>query len=255
MGIAGWFGPHGWNEGWEENFEFKKMMNDDLGVSTGEQGTVARYVKTSKLARKMLMPLTKTLERLGYVGDLDVNCIIDEKGQAWPLEFTARLGWPAFHLQNALQQGDPVEWLMKLANGEDSRSMLMNKIAVGVVLSIPDYPYSHATQREVVGIPIYGLTESLWRHWHPCQIKIQDSLPNVVAGEYVKMPMPATAGDYVGVMTAVADTVKDAALTCYKRLKKLTIPNNAQWRSDIGRRLIKQLPLIQRHGYATGMEY
>src|SRR4029077_11097739 len=42
MGVAGWFGPGGWNEGWEENFEFKKFMNDDLGPATGEQGTISR---------------------------------------------------------------------------------------------------------------------------------------------------------------------------------------------------------------------
>lgn len=255
MGIAGWFGPGGWNEGWEENFEFKKFMNDDLGVSTGEQGTVARYVKNSKLARKMLLPLTSTLEKHGYVGDIDVNCIIDDKGRPWPLEFTCRLGWPAFHLQNALVQGDPIEWLIDLANGKDAKAMTLDKIAVGVVLSIPDYPYSHMTQKEIVGVPIYGLTESLWRHWHPCQMKLQDGLPNVVQGVHVKMPMPATAGDYVGVMTAVADTVKDAALSCYRRLGKIELPSNPMWRTDIGKRLARQLPKIQQHGYAIGMMY
>lgn len=255
MGVAGWFGPGGWNEGWEENFEFKKLMNDDLGISTGEQGTVLRYTRSSKLARKMLAPLTSTLEKNGYVGDIDVNCIIDEKGQAWPLEFTCRLGWPAFHLQNALQQKDSVEWLIDLANGTDSRSWMMDKICVGVVLTIPDYPYSHATKREIVGVPIYGLTPSLWKHFHPCQMMLKDDLPNVVGGSHVRMPTPATAGDYVGVMTAVANTVKDAALTCYRRLEKLIVPSSPAYRSDIGKRLAKQLPLIQRFGYATQMAF
>lgn len=217
--------------------------------------TVMRYVRSSKLARKMLVPLTETLEKTGYVGDIDVNCIIDDKGQAWPLEFTCRLGWPAFHLQNALQQGDPLEWLRDLATGKDSRSMLMDKVAVGVVLSIPDYPHSHLTHKEVIGVPIYGLSEALWKHWHPCQMMLADSVPNVIDGRHIRMPMPVTAGDYVGVMTAVADTVKGAALTCYRRLGKLVVPNNAQWRSDIGKRLIKQLPMLQKHGYAMAMEY
>ena len=255
MGAAGWFGPGGWNEGWEESFEFKKLMNDDLGPNTGEQGSIIRYVRSSKLARKMLMPLTDTLEKVGYVGDLSVNCIIDEKGQPWPLEFTCRLGWPAFWLQTALHQGDVVEWLMNLASGMDTRSMLMDKIACGVVLSIPDYPYSHATKKEVAGIPIYGLTPSLWRHWHCSQMMIAENIPNVVNGAHVRMPMPATAGDYVGVMTAVADTVKDAALTCYRRLEKLQIPGNAMWRSDIGKKLARDLPKIQKQGYATSLAY
>jgi len=254
MGVAGWFGPGGWNEGFEENFEFKKLMNDDMGPATGEQGTIARYVRTSKLARKVLLPLTETLEKMGYVGDIDVNCIIDEKGQAWPLEFTTRLGWPAFNLQVALCQGDPVQWLMDLASGVDSRSMLMDKVACGVVMSIPDYPYSKATGKEVSGIPIYGLKGSLWEHVHPCEMAIQDA-PIAVDSKVVNLPQPVTAGDYVLVMTAVADTVKDAALTCYRRLERLTVPNSPMYRTDIGKKLAKSLPKIQAHGYATNLMY
>lgn len=254
MGVAGWFGPGGWNEGWEENFEFKKFMNDDLGPATGEQGTIARYTKTSKLARKVLQPLTPILEKMGYCGDIDVNCIIDEKGQPWPLEFTTRLGWPAFNLQVALCQGDVTQWLMDLASGIDSRQMTMEKVACGVVMSIPDYPYSHATGKEVCGIPIYGISPGLWKHLHPCEMALQDA-PVSIEGKIVTMPMPVSAGDYVLVMTAVADTVKDAALTCYRRLGRLTMPCSPMWRSDIGKKLVKQLPKIQAQGYATGLTY
>ena len=255
MGVAGWFGPGGWNEGWEENFEFKKLMNDDLGPNTGESGSIIRYVRSSKLARKVLIPLTDALEKAGYVGDLDVNCIIDEKGNPWPLELTVRLGWPAFWIQMALHQGDVVEWLMNLASGIDTRSMLLDKVACGVVLAIPDYPYSHYTRREVSGIPIYGLTPALWKHFHPSQMMLGENIPNIIEGKHVKMPMPATAGDYVAVMTAVSDTVKDSALTCYRRLKKLSVPNSVMYRTDVGRRLAKQLPQIQQFGYATDLRY
>ena len=254
MGVAGWFGPGGWNEGFEENFEFKKLMNDELGPATGEQGTILRYVRTSKLARKVLLPLTETLEKAGYVGDIDVNCIIDDKGQPWPLEFTTRLGWPAFNLQVALCQGDPVQWLTDLANGVDSRSLLLNKVACGVVMSIPDYPYSKATGKEVTGMPIYGLKGALWEHTHPCEMACLPA-PATIEGKIVSIPQPVTAGDYVLVMTAVADTVKDAALTCYRRLGRLTVPNSPMYRTDIGKKLAKQLPKIQAQGYATNLMY
>lgn len=254
MGVAGWFGPGGWNEGWEENFEFKKLMNDDLGPATGEQGTIMRYVRNSKLARRMLAPLTATLEKAGYVGDIDVNCIIDEKGQAWPLEFTTRLGWPAFNLQMALCQSDPAQWLMDLANGIDSRSILLDKVCCGVVMSIPDYPYSKATGKEVAGIPVYGIKENLWKHVHPCEMACLPA-PVELHGQIVMTPQPVTAGDYVLVMTAVADTVKDAALTCYRRLERLTVPNSPMYRTDIGKKLAKQLPKIQAQGYATNLAY
>jgi phosphoribosylamine--glycine ligase len=70
------------------------------------------------------------------------------------------------------------EWLLDLANGKDARTILYVRLAVGVVLSIPDYPYSHLSRKEVVGVPVYGLTESPWRHFHPCEMKLGENVPN-----------------------------------------------------------------------------
>lgn len=255
MAVGGWFGPAGFNAGWCENFEFKKLMPGDLGVATGEQGTVLRYTRSSKLARKVLAPLTNELLKLGYLGYIDVNTIIDDKGQVWPLEFTMRPGWPTYNIQQPLHQGDSVQWLMDLAKGVDARNFLMDRMAVGVVLSIPDYPYSHLTRKEVVGVPVYGLTPGVLRHFHPCEMMLGKDLPQVINGQHMKIPMPVTAGDYVGVMTAVAPTIKDAALTCYRRLERLIVPNGPMWRNDIGKKLAQQLPTIQKHGYATDITY
>lgn len=255
MAVGGWFGPGGFNEGWCENFEFKKLMNGDLGCATGEQGTVLRYVRTSRLARKVLAPLSEALGKMGYCGYVDVNTIIDERGTPWPLEFTMRPGWPTFNIQQALHEGDCVEWLLDTTNGKDPRNIVHDRVAVGVVMSIPDYPYSHLTRKEVVGVPIYGLTQSLWKHWHPCEMKMGEDVPDQVDGHHVKVPMPVTAGDYVGVMTAVAGTIKDAALTCYRRLEKLIVPNSPMYRTDIGKKLAKDLPKIQKFGYAEGLIY
>lgn len=255
MAVGGWYGPGGFNEGWCENFEFKKLMNKDLGVATGEQGTVLRYTKTSKLARKVLMPVERALEKMNYVGYIDVNCIIDEKGRPWPLEFTMRPGWPTFNIQQAVHTGDSVQWLMDLAKGVDSRHFLLDRVAAGVVMSIPDYPYSHLTRKEVVGVPIYGAKPSLWQHIHPCEMMLGEKVPTRVGETIVDIPAPVTAGDYVLVMSAMGDTVKDAVMTCYRRLSRLVVPNSPMYRTDIGQRLATQLPTIQKYGYATEMVY
>ena len=254
MAVGGWFGPHGWNAGWCENFEFKKLMDGDLGVATGEQGTVLRYVSRSRLARLVLEPLTDALAALDYCGYIDVNCIIDEKGTPWPLEFTMRPGWPTFNIQQELH-GDPVEWLWDLASGKDARAFTMNTIALGVVLSIPDYPYSHLTQKEVIGSPIYGLTPRLMNHVHFCEAMMGKDVPVDHEGSIVKESIPVTAGDYVLVMSATGQTVYDAKQTAYRRLKKLMLPNSPMYRTDIGDRLSKQLPELQKLGFAMGMEF
>ena len=50
-------------------------MNDDLGPATGEQGTISRYTRRSKLANRMLVPLTEMLEKLNYCGDINVSTV------------------------------------------------------------------------------------------------------------------------------------------------------------------------------------
>jgi phosphoribosylamine---glycine ligase len=258
MGCAGWFGPHGFNSGFEEDFEFKKLMNGECGPATGEQGTVLRYVKNSKLADLMLKPLIPQLEALNYVGDVGVNCIIDEQGKPWPLEFTMRLGWPAFQLQTALirEDRDPVEWLMHLAMGRDARPFSLDLLCIGVVLSIPDYPYSRVTRKEVCGIPLLHIPRGGRHHIHPCEMQMGEAW-HEVEGELLKMPCMMTAGDYVLTMTATDSTVQDARRKVYRRLEavKKRMPGSPMYRTDIGMRLAKQLPEIQRHGFARGLTF
>ena len=252
--VGGWFGPGGFNEGWEENFEHKPLMNGDIGPNTGEQGTVMRLVRQSKLARQLLKPLEPQLAKIGYVGCVDVNCIIDDKGKPWPLEFTMRPGWPAFNIQQALLKGDPAEWLAGLAEGRDLRAFRLDEIAVGVVLSLPDYPYDRRPIAEVLGVPLYGMSEKTGEHVYPCMMQAGEA-PAEVNGKVVTHPLLVAAGTYVLVACGTAETVGKAARAAYGVVKKLKMPMGPMWRTDIGARLKKQLPALQAHGYAEGMTY
>lgn len=254
MAVGGWFGPGGFNEGWCENWEFKKLMNDDLGVATGEQGTVLRVVKKSKLADKVLKPVEEALARANYVGYIDVNCIIDEHGTPLPLEFTCRPGWPLFNIQQALHQGDHAQWLLDLAEGRDAHNFLMDQVALGVVLSIPDYPYSQITRKEVTGIPIYGLKPSMLPQISPCEIMLGEA-PLEVDGRVQTGPIWVTAGDYVLVASATGETILQAKRGAYSLLKRLMLPNSPMYRTDIGDRLKKQLATLQAQGYASGLSW
>jgi phosphoribosylamine--glycine ligase len=231
-------------------------MNGDLGVATGEQGTVLGYVKNSKLAEIVLAPLSSALKRLNYVGYIDVNCIIDESGKPWPLEFTMRPGWPTFNIMQQLHKHTddaPIEWLAALARGDDASEFITDMPSVGVVLSIPDYPYSHITRKEVIGIPVYGITEADWHWLSPCEMGFfpypdEKNASATIVG-------PATAGDYVCVVHGHNDTIQEARQKVYRRLKTLSVPNSPMYRTDIGLRLGKQLPDLQKHGYASSFRF
>lgn len=240
MGTAGWFGPGGWCIWLEESWEFKKFMDGDVGCNTGEQGTVQRFTKKSKLFDEALKPITEYLDEIEYVGNVSVNCIIDKKGQPWPLEFTCRLGWPEFNLQLALTLDDPVEWLLDLQAGSDTMEV-SGDVAVGVVLTHGDYPHGRQTLEQVSDYPIRGITNSNVDHLYFQQVKEQDG--------------PVTAGDYVMVVVGTGGTVGGAYKATYKVVEEISWPNSHMYRTDIGKKLRKELPLLQAHGFATGLEY
>lgn len=221
---------------------------------TGEQGTVMRNVKSSKLADKVLAPCEEALLEAGHIGYVDVNCIIDEAGVPWPMEFTMRPGYPCFPIQQALHKGDHATWLKELAEGVEADPLVYDTIATGVVLSIPDYPYSHLTSKDVMGIPIYGLKSDLPNNIHFAEV-MQGTAPMKTPQGIKTKPCIVTAGDYVLVTTGTGKTVTESAKGAYQVLKSLMIPNSPMYRTDIGTRLKKQLPSLQKLGYATSLEY
>ncbi len=250
--VGGWIGPGGFNEYWCENFEFKKLMNDEKGVATGEQGTVLRYTKKSKLAERVLLPCEEDILATGHSGYVDVNCIIDGDN-IYPLEWTMRNGYPTFDLQQCLHEGDPAEWMRDLAEGVDAENIIPNKITTGVVLTIPEYPYSHLTGKETSGIPIYGI-DKYRDNIHPCEMML-GSAPHKVDGTIKDKKCLVTGGDYVLIATGVADTVSASSKAAYKVLDSLIVPNSPGFRTDIGKRLKKELPILQKDGFALGMEF
>jgi phosphoribosylamine---glycine ligase len=244
--VGAWFGPAGFAPGWEENWEHKKLMPGDTGPNTGEMGTVLRYVRHCKLADQVLRPLEAQLDELGYVGNIDVNCIIDNNGHPWPLEFTTRFGWPTFTIQMSLFEWDPIEFLMELCHGGNLEGAYrFNQPCVGVIPVLPPFPATPKDYAQIVGIPILEAADDF--SFEEIQAWTPDR--SGITADY------ATAGMIVGVATKAAPTVRQAAKGCYQELKELHIPCSPFWRNDIGTTLKTQLPKLQQHGYALGMNY
>ncbi|CAM5998755.1 unnamed protein product [Sphagnum balticum] len=195
MGIAGWFGPGGWSKWFEESFEHKKFLVGDLGENTGEMGTVIRHVKKSLLVETMLEPLTDLLAKCEYTGDCSVNCIIDDKGQAWPLEFTMRLGWPDFCIRQALIQGDPLEWIFDLLHGRDTLEV-SSDIATGILMAHGDFPKSKDHPSSWSGFPLYGAGAENKANLHFQQV-MGGKGPVMKGKQIAEEDMILTAGNYV----------------------------------------------------------
>ena len=240
--VGAWFGPGGFAPGWELNWEHKKLMAGNLGVNCGEMGSVLCYVARDKIADKVLKPLESQLERLGYTGNIDVNCIVDDDGTPWPLEFTMRCGWPAFNIETALFDCDFVEFLAGLAAGSPPRRPhRLNEVAMGLVLAHGDFPHSHMTRREIVGVPIWDVSPDD-DDMHFAQAMMD--------GDHL-----ATAGDYVLIATGVGDNVREARERAYRAIDRPKLPTEPFWRPDIGLRLRRDLDRLHANGYAKDVSY
>ncbi len=250
--VSRWMGKEGFIGPYNENFEHKKLMAGDKGPNTGEMGTVQKYVKESALGDEVLAPLEESLVKLGHLGDIDVNCIVDEKGQAWPLEFTCRPGWPAFNIMLSEHKGDPVQWMMDACEGKDTLDASYD-VAIGVVVSQPDFPYSELTKKETTDIPIYGVTKKNSKYLQPQSVKMA-KLPDMDGEKVIERNIWATAGDYLFVATGTGKNITQAKKRVYSTIEEISVPNSI-YRTDIGDRLEDQLLELHKHGYATDIEY
>lgn len=249
FGVSCWMGRDGFIGRPNENFEFKKLMPGDMGVNTGETGTVMKYVEKSKLFDMVLKPLEKYLRQIGHTGDVDISTIVDDKGVPNILEWTTRRGWPADFLFQSLHDAwDPCQWMLDALHGKDTLRFSRDHI-VGFLMWIPDFPRSHLTQKEVEGIPIFGVTEKLMPQIHFCSVMWEVPLG-------LEEEQFCTTGDYVLVVDGKGHTVKVARDRALAVLEKIEIPNDPAWREDIGdARLAKKIAKLQKLGFATEFTY
>lgn len=250
--VSRWVGSKGYIGKYNENFEHKKLLSGDVGPNCGESGTVQKYVNYSMLGDEMLGPLEKDLVSMNHLGDIDVNCIIDKDGRAWPLEFTARPGWPAFNIMLVEHIGDPVKWMWDACKGEDTLDCSLD-VACGVVIGQPDYPYSNFTRKKTDGIPIYGITKKNQNYIHPQSVKV-DKAPNMEDEDIVIKDTWMTTGDYIAVVTGTGPNVSKAVQRAYSTVKEIHIPDIV-YRNDIGQSLGSKITELQNYGYATEWEY
>ena len=250
--VSRWMGSDGFVGPYNENWENKRLLSGDCGPNCGEAGTVLKYVDESKIGDQMLGPLEDALVDMGHTGDVDVNCIVDKQGKAWPLEFTMRLGWPAANIMWSLHKGDPVEWMAAALEGEDTLST-SPQVATGIVLAQPDYPQSNFPRTEVEGIPIYGITAAN-KKFVSLQSARLEKMPDMEGEEIIEREIPSTTGDYLAVVTGCGKTVKQACERAYSTVKEIHVPN-LMYRDDIGEKLEKQIPELQKHGFATEWKY
>jgi len=219
---------------------------------TGEMGTVIQYCDKEKMADDLFSPeLIDHLKKIGHIGDIDLNCIIEKgSGKIYPLEFTCRPGWPYDWITSDLHEGDPVQWMKDLLEGEDTLKVSYD-VAIGEIVAIPPFPRDDCDEAECMGLPIE--MPDNWHGIHPVCVMMEKG-PDMDGDKVVDREIYKTSGNYVLVAVGTGENVKSAKRRTDSLVKKINM-SNMMVRNDIGDDLKKSLPELHKLGFAECMEY
>lgn len=223
------------------DWEHKRFFPSDLGELTGEMGTVVTYSGSEPFFARTLAKLAPQLRAHGYCGYINLNTIVNAEG-IWPLEFTSRFGYPGFAILSPLQQDGWGALLHALAFGGETSFAAQPGFAVGVVLTVPPFPYRFGyaeVSRGSLVLFAQSLTAAERDHLHYGEVGLDARGALVACGSV----------GYLMVATGVGPDVAQAREHAYGVARKVICPN-LRYRDDIGEKLIAgDLAQLRQWGY------
>jgi len=219
------------------NFEHKKLFPGDIGPSTGEMGTSMFWSEPNRIFNATLKKMEPKLKEERYVGYIDVNCIVNSNG-IYPLEFTARFGYPTISIQ---QEGMLIpigEFLHKLAEGSITRFKARSGFQVGVRIVVPPFPFKDPETFETSSKDAVIIFKKPTREG----VHIEDV--KSVDNEWL---VTGTSG-VVLIAVGLGPTMKAAQKQAYNRIENIMIPN-MYYRKDIGDRWFEDFDRLHTWGY------
>ena len=219
------------------NFEHKRLFPGNIGPSTGEMGTLMLWIQKSRIFELTLEKINQNLAASGYIGYIDVNCIVNGTG-IYPLEFTSRFGYPTLSIQMEGVTSNWGKFLYSVSSGEKAELKTKSGFQIGVVIAVPPFPFNddktfrkfseEATilfkTQNLDGIHL-GEVKREGNDWH-------------IAGR----------SGYSLVVTGSGTTTADASKQAYERVANIMIPNMF-YRTDIGSGWIRDSDLLLSYGY------
>ena len=218
------------------NFEHKKLFPGNLGPPTGEMGTSMFWSSPNRLFNSTLKKFETKLAEEGYVGYIDINCIVNSNG-IYPLEWTSRFGYPTISIQQESMITPIGEFLYNLAKGEKINLKVKSGFHIGTRVVVPPFPFNDKKtfeQRSKDAIIFFKKpTEGL----HIEDVKL-------VNGEWL---VTGTSG-VILIVCGSGKTMKQAQNQVYSRIKNILIPN-MYYRTDIGDRWYEDSDKLHNWGY------
>jgi phosphoribosylamine--glycine ligase len=219
------------------NFEHKKLFPGDLGPPTGEMGTSMFWTESNRLFQETLLKMEPKLAEEGYVGYIDLNTIVNNHG-IYPLEFTARFGYPTISIQQAGMLTPIGQFFWDLANGADPKLKVRSGFQIGVRIVVPPFPFDDdETFDSFSKNSVIVFKKPPGEEIHIEDVK-QLNAQWLVAG---------TSG-VILIVVGTGQTMRQAQAQVYSRIKNVLIPN-MYYRTDIGDRWQEDSDKLHNWGY------
>ena len=237
IAVGAFFNGHEFLSPINVNFEHKKLFPGNIGPATGEMGTAMYWSAPNRIFNQTLAKMEKKLREERYVGYMDLNCIVNAQG-IYPLEFTARFGYPTISIQQEGLNAPMGEILAALARGEPIDLKPKSGFQVGVRIVVPPFPYDDPKTFEANSedrIIIFKKPDYSGVH-------IEDV--KLVNGEW----MVTGNSGVVLIVCGTGPTMRQAQAQAYNRIKNIMIPN-MYYRTDIGDRWHEDHDRLHSWGY------
>jgi phosphoribosylamine--glycine ligase len=219
------------------NFEHKKLFPGDIGPPTGEMGTSMFWSGPNKLFNETLLKMEPRLAAEGYIGYIDVNTIVNNNG-IYPLEFTARFGYPTISIQQAGMITPIGQFFWDLANGLDPKLKVRSGFQIGVRIVVPPFPFDDDETFES-----FSKNSAIVFKKPPAdEMHIEDV--KQINGQWL---IAGTSG-VILIVIGTGQTMKQAQAQVYSRIKNVLIPN-MYYRTDIGDRWEEDSDRLHNWGY------
>src|SRR5215468_612480 len=219
------------------NFEHKKLFPGDIGPPTGEMGTSMFWSGPNHLFNQTLLKMEPKLAEEGYIGYIDLNCIVNNNG-IYPLEFTARFGYPTISIQQEGMLTPISDLFWELANGLEPKWRTRSGFQIGVRIVVPPFPFDDDATFESFS----KNAAIVFKKPSIEGVHIEDV--KEVNGQWL---VAGTSG-VVLIVVGTGTTMKQAQAQVYSRIRNILIPN-MYYRTDIGDRWVEDSDKLHNWGY------
>jgi phosphoribosylamine--glycine ligase len=219
--------------------EVKKSMNDELGPSTGCSGNITWPTELDTIISQGVKRAESLCKKNNFVGQIDLNSVIDKNGLLYGLEWTPRFGYSATPSFLALVETDLGQFFSDICKNQIKELPISNQYSGSIRVSIPPYPAEPNEGIDTEGVsPNIGVPIQNWERY-------QESI-YFYEVQLVEDQLCHSGGTGVICEPQGVGPLEDCLKEPYKIAEDLIIPDK-QYRTDLEKVLTKMVKESEKY--------